>query len=93
MASSDPKSPVRADHRFIRKVMQSMLGGKVEFVPEEFDLIGRVFAKAGGSWIRVFQGGSPTDIALLKQIIKLAEKKDYLTKKHDWSPGHGGSNS
>ncbi len=86
MASSDPKSPVRADHRYIKKIMGSILDGKVEYVPDEFDLIGRVFAKAGGSWVRVFQGGSPEDISLLKKIIKQANKTDLLTKKFDWSP-------
>ena len=86
MAATDPKSPVRADHRFMKKVMQSILDGKVEYVPDEFNLIGRVFAKAGGSWVRVFQGGSPADIHLLKRIIKLAEKNEFLTAKYNWSP-------
>lgn len=70
----------------MKKVMQSILGGKVEYVPSEFDLIGRVFAKAGGSWLRVFQGGSPSDIHLLKQIIKRAKENDFLTEKFNWSP-------
>lgn len=86
MAATDPKSPVRADHRFMKKVMQSILEGKVEYVPDEFDLIGRVFTKAGGSWFRVFHGGSPSDIHLLKRIIKRAKEKDFLTAKFNWSP-------
>lgn len=84
MSVPNPQSPVRADHRFIKKVMSAILGGKVESVPAEYDLIGRVFAQAGGSWQRVFSGGSPRDIALLKQVIRRAEKKGMLTKKYDW---------
>ena len=84
MADSDPKSPVRADHRFVKKIMQSILDGKVECVPDEVDMICRVFNNAGGSWKRMFQGGSPADIDLLKSIIKRAEKTDRLTKKFDW---------
>jgi len=80
----ESKSPVRADHRIIKKIMHSILEGKVEYVPDEFDLIGRVFAKAGGSWIRVFQGGSPGDIHLLKRVIKQAKKMGFLTAKFDW---------
>jgi hypothetical protein len=60
------------------------MGGKVELVPEEFDVIGEVFAKAGGSWVRIFQGGSPADVALLKKIIRQAYKQDRLTKKYTW---------
>ena len=84
MATPDPQSPVRADYRFIKKVMSAILGGKVESVPAEYDMIGRVFAKAGGSWKRIFSGGSPRDIGLLKSVIRRAEKQGKLTKKYDW---------
>lgn len=87
MATPDPKSPLRSDHRFIKRVIQTILEGKVEYVPAEFDLVGRVFTKAGGSWIRIFQGGSPKDIGLLKRILRRALKGGYLTKKYQWDGG------
>jgi DNA repair ATPase RecN len=77
--------PLRADHRFIEKLMHSILAGKVEHVPEEFDLISLVFQKAGGSWRRVFQG-SPADISLLKKVMKRAFALNRLTKKYNWNP-------
>ena len=81
---SDHGEPIRADHRFIKKVIHSMLDGKVEYVPSEIELISRVFKKAGGSWSRVFSGGSPSDIALVKDIIKMANKGGRITKKYEW---------
>lgn len=80
---SNTQVPARADFRFIQKVMQALLGGKVEQVPKEFDLVSRVFVKAGGSWEKIFLG-SPDNISLLKRIIKLAYKKRKLTKKYQW---------
>lgn len=76
-------SPLRSDYRFLRRLVSSILGGKVEEVPEEFDMMIRVFARAGGSWERIFKG-SPRDIALLKDIVKVAYRKGHLTKKHQW---------
>ena len=81
----DPRSPIRADHRFIKKLVISTLEGKIEYVPEEFDLISRVFVQAGGSWERVFKG-SPQDIRKLKKVLKTAFKKGFMTKKHKWGP-------
>jgi len=81
----DPRSPVRADHRFIKKLVVSTLEGKVEYVPEEFNLISDVFVKAGGSWQRIFMG-SPDDIQKLKKVMKAAFKKGHMTKKHKWGP-------
>lgn len=79
----NPRSPVRADHRFIKKLVSLTLEGKVECVPEEFDLIAKVFERAGGSWVRIFRG-SPEDIQKLKKVIKAAHKKGLMTKKHKW---------
>ena len=84
MATIDPKTPLRADHRFLRKLISVTLGGKVEHVPSEYDRVSEVFGKAGGSWRRVFEG-SPKDIGLLKQILKVALAKGYLTKKQTWN--------
>lgn len=81
----DPRSPIRADHRFIKKLTASTLEGKVEYVPEEFSLISRVFVQAGGSWQRIFSG-SPADIRKLKKVLKAAYKKGLMTKKYKWGP-------
>ena len=83
MPDLSPVSPVRADYRFMRKLVSTVLGGKVEEVPSEFDFMNRIFSKAGGSWERIFHG-SPKDVGLLKEIIKWAFKKDHLTKKSNW---------
>ena len=81
---NDPKIPLRADHRFLKKLISSTLGGKVEQVPEEYDMLTRAFARAGGSWERIFQGGSPADVILLSRLIKRAFAKGLLTKKHEF---------
>lgn len=83
MATMDPKVPIKADHRFIQKVISITLRGKVEYRPSEFDRISRVFYRMGGSWERLFNG-SPEDISRLKKIIKLAYKGGFLTKKEPW---------
>lgn len=83
--SLTPQDPVRADHRFIMKLVGLTLDSKVHPSPSEFDLVSRVFSKAGGSWERVFKG-SPEDIARLKQVLKLAFKHGFLTKKEPWVP-------
>ena len=81
--SVDPKSPLRADHRFIQRYISVVLGGKVENVPEEFSRVSAVFVKAGGSWLKIFQG-SPQDVDLLKRVLKVAHKKGFLTLKRTW---------
>lgn len=83
MGVMDPKAPVRADHRFIKKLLSTSLEGKVAEIPREFSRISRVFSKAGGSWKRVF-GGSVRDVDLLRKIIKLSYKRGLLTKKGKW---------
>ena len=84
MSTPDPQSPVRADHRFIKKLMSSVLSGKVSDRREEFEKVSQVFSKAGGSWTRLFNG-SPQDFSLLKKVIKIAYKKGALTKAPNWS--------
>jgi len=83
MGTMDPRTPIRADHRFIYKYVSSLLGGKIELVPDEFSSISDVFLKAGGSWEKIFHG-SMADIVLLKKVIKTAYDEGYLTKKHKW---------
>ena len=81
--SMNPKTPLRADHRFLKKMLTVILGGKVEHRPKELDLLSDVFKKAGGKWSRIFLG-SPSDFELLSKVAKIAHKKGYLTKKHKW---------
>ena len=80
---ASPKTPLRADHRYLQATLSSLLGGKVEPMPADFDLIARVFQRAGGSWMRIFHG-SPEDITLLKLVVKRAFKNDRLTKAPVW---------
>lgn len=81
-----PYTPVRSDHRMIRKVIGTMYGTKMVTKPSEYDQVSRVFVKAGGSWEKLFRG-SPDDLQLLHKVIKIAVKKGYLTKKEPWLVG------
>lgn len=83
MGVPDPKTPLRADFRYIEQLMRSSHGGEVEHVPAEYEAISRVFSRKGGSWERLFDG-SPRDIDLLKAVIKEAVKSGFVTKKHKW---------
>lgn len=84
--ASNPKVPIRADQRFIQKLIKSTISEKVESIPEEYNRIAYVFNRSGGSWSRLFHG-SPEDIGLLKKVIKVAFDKGYLSKRHKWSSG------
>ena len=86
MSALSADSPVRADHRFLKKIVSVVLGGKVESLPSEFSMLSRTFRQLGGSWERIFKG-SPQDIHLLKRVIKRAFKLNLLTKKEPWK-GH-----
>lgn len=72
--------PVRADHRFLQKLLGITLAGKVESTPDELDRISRVFIRLGGSWYRLFRG-STCDVDLIKKVVKNAYKAGLLTKK------------
>lgn len=84
MPSIKPDTPVQADHRYIFRVVAVLLSDKVEYIPSEFSRISRVFCEVGGSWEKVLVGGSPSDISLLKRVIKAAYKNGFLTKKEKW---------
>ena len=79
----DPTTPIRADHRFIRELLGSAFKNKVEYIPDEFDQVSRVFCRAEGSWERIFQG-SMRDIDLLKRIIRVAVDLGFMTRKGEW---------
>lgn len=76
--------PLRADHRLIKKVISITLGGRVEHVLREFNLISSLFSKKGGSWVRLYQEGSVDDLVLLKKIIKSLYKQGRITKRTSW---------
>jgi hypothetical protein len=82
-AKLDPLKPSRADYRLIRKILDSSFSGKVLHTERGYDLIVRVFQRAGGSWEKLFLGSS-NDISLLKRILKVAFKKGYLPRAPDW---------
>lgn len=84
MAILNPKVPLQADHRYLKKLTSVVLGGKAEPRPEEFDRVSRVFLKLGGSWERLFKG-SPDEVDRIRRVLKVAFKKGYLTKKENWS--------
>lgn len=76
--------PLRAHHRLMRNIVStSFSDSKVAPRPEEFDLVSRVFVRAGGSWKRVF-GGSVGDMGLLKRTIKAAIDGGHFTKAPKW---------
>lgn len=87
MGVPDPRVPVRADHRYIRKMISVNLDGKVMEIPSEFSKISRVFSKAGGSWERIYNG-SVKDIELLRKILKVAYKRGFLTPLEKWTGEH-----
>ena len=75
-----PDDPCRADHRFIRFVLNTFFKKKkVLHDPAEFDRVTRVFARAGGSWERLF-GGSEKDVNLLKRVLKIAIKTGHISE-------------
>jgi hypothetical protein len=84
VANPTPDTPLKANHRFLMKLLDVTVGGKVEVLPSELDRISRVFSHMGGSWERLFRG-SPEDVGLVKRIIKAAAKHGFLTKKEKWN--------
>jgi hypothetical protein len=84
MPSQDPKTPLRADHRFMEQMVRLTLKGKADPKRDEIDRVGRVFSRMGGSWEGVFKG-SPEDIDLLKKVLKAGLKGGFLSKKERWT--------
>lgn len=75
-----PSAPSQADHRMIQYCLDTFFSGKGMSIPDEFDKISRAFTHAGGSWERVFTG-SAKDVVLLRELVKLALKHGFITKK------------
>lgn len=82
-AKSDPLKPSQADHRLIRNLLESSYAGEVLHTVEAYDLIVRVFQRAGGSWERLFLGSSD-DLGLLKRVVKVVFKQGYLLRPSKW---------
>lgn len=79
-----PLTPSRASYRFLHKLIRSTIGGKVSPTPEDYAVLCRVFARAGGSWKGVFTG-SLDDVTLLKRLLSVAYKEGFLTKPDSWT--------
>lgn len=79
-----PTSPASAHYR----IMRSLVGlnhkdDKLKPTPKELDRVARVFARADGSWERLFKG-SVGDLNLLRTVIKVAADKGFLSKAPKW---------
>lgn len=84
MGKRTPTSPVASYHRLMRMMVAVNHGGEnLQPTPEELDRIAKVFAKAGGSWEKVFLGGID-DNHLLKTTIKVAVKEGLISKAPTW---------
>lgn len=75
--------PTRASYRLIFKILNTSHAGRVLHRPEEYARIVKAFMRAGGSWVRVYQG-SVQDIGLLKKLIRLAVKLKVLSPAGEW---------
>jgi hypothetical protein len=75
---------IRADYRLMRDIISTSFSkAGVSPTPSELDLVSHVFAKAGGTWERVFLG-SFKDVTLLKKTIKVAIDSGRMTKSPKW---------
>ena len=63
----DIRTPMRSDHRVVKKVLSMLLGSKVEHIPEEYDYISDKFSEVGGSWVSLHEG-SVEQMVLLKKL-------------------------
>jgi len=75
--------PVRADHRYIQRMVDVMFGGSVTHTLKGYRSITAVFRSAGGSWERLFDGNS-RDLGLLKRCLKVAVKQGVLPPAPNW---------
>lgn len=82
-AKLDPLKPSRADYRLIHRILESTFSGKVLHTNEGYEIVVAVFQKAGGSWEKLFMGSSK-DLGLLKTVLKVAVKKEYIPKAPKW---------
>jgi hypothetical protein len=83
MGDLTSKWPVRADHRFLLKLVKILFGGKVVPRVSEFDTLSARFTEEGGSWRALFEG-SLSEISKLRKILKAAYEAEELTRSEDW---------
>lgn len=83
MGDLTSKWPVRADHRFLLKLVKILFGGKVVPRVSEFDAVLDRFSEEGGSWEALF-GGKLSEISKLRKILKAAYEAREMTRSEDW---------
>ena len=77
MKDTTPAFPINAHHRLILYMFKKP--AKWEPTPEELDRASSVFKRAGGSWVRLYQG-SIDDVLLLRRVVKVGCKKGWFSK-------------
>ncbi len=78
------KDPVQADHRFLKTLIGTM-GLKVIVQRSDMDVLSANFMKMGGSWEKLFKGGDPEQVDLIRKVIKASYDEGLLTKKESWT--------
>lgn len=69
-----PREKKRADYRVITRILQLSHGRKV--VKDSFlEMISKMYARHGGSWVLFFEG-HPKHCKLLKTVIKAVVKHE-----------------
>lgn len=82
-AKLDPLKPSRADYRLIHRILESTFSGKVIHTNEGYEIVVAVYQRAGGSWEKLFMGSS-NDLSLLKTVLKVAVKKEFIPRAPEW---------
>ena len=65
---------IRSDHRLIEEILKKGGNGGVHHDAQVYNKIGASFEKLGGSWESAIKG-CPTNIHLLKLVVKYAVKE------------------
>jgi succinylglutamate desuccinylase len=77
-------APIRADHRYVVQMLNTVFkGDRTSPSKAEVEILCEVFAKAGGSWERLFQG-SAEDENLLRRVARVAIQRGLLTRQSTW---------
>lgn len=76
--------PLRADHRYVVQMLNSVFADeRLAPRPDEVEIICEVFAKAGGSWERLFRG-SVEDTDTLRRVARAAIQRGEVTRRPSW---------
>ena len=77
-------TPIRADHRYVVQMLNTVFkGDRTSPSKAEVEILCEVFAKAGGSWERLFQG-SARDVNLLRRVASVAIQRGEVTRRPSW---------